>query len=1431
SDYNNPPQDNLVYHNIITGNKYAVYFARRPGFWGWLPSNWRIYDNFLFNDNDFGTDAQTGELPISLWNTNLAQIPVDIGFNIIGGSWRGGNYYSNPTATGFSDLCSDGNGDGICDSAYTVAENNIDNYPLRHPYVCTGTVPANAILCPDDNQNLPGNRPRVLVDSCRSSIKCEYICRTGYVYQGGVCVAISTGTISISSSPSTGNTGTIVTIPISINANIQEIETFGLEFTYDTTMFNFQSVNAGNLTSDWAAVDGNDVAGTVTIGGFRGSGTAIPPSSTGTIAVVTLTVTCGGCSDGQQSQPCINNYMDGITGMTPEPTCTQFTYTTSSGATCYCDSCSTCNNRLNRATNPCSTVYLTQDISSSAGCISIGRNNRVLDCQNYKISGPGAGTGRGINIENVAVTLNNIEIRNCEVENFQWGISFFRNGANNVYIHDSHVHNVGWAAIRIAEGDDCIVENNIIENGPSTGVRMVGGSERNQIRNNIIRNFPNEAAVWGFGSNSRDNYIYNNRISQCNRAVGLHNAGNPGNLPRNWVIYNNYITTTDILRSVETPPTTNTLNTNLQAGTNIDGGPWVCGNYLSNPTGTGYSDTCTDSDTDGICDSAYTIDTNNVDNCPLASDRSTPTTTINPDGQSWTNNDVGFTLTCVDPISGCDTTYYKIIDDGQPCGSGYTPGTSGTVTCSAGQTCRKRVCFYSTDVKGNAESVKTSNIFYIDKSAPSTSINQNGSSWTGQNVDFTLSCSDPDSGCDTTYYKIINSGQSCGLSGYTPGTSGTVICNSGQICRRRVCFYSDDNVGNIELPEKSAVFRIDKQGPTVSVTGAPANWQNTDATAGVSCTDSASGCDVNSYRLHISATSISNCPTDYNNDYSPPGTQTISFHSWVCGAARDNVGNTGFSSPVEFLIDKTGPTATLNPLPTWTNQNSVIVGWNGSDTQSGVDYFELQYRIRTIDGSPVQGWTDWTTSSSNPGTLPFSGMENNRTYQFRARAIDNAGNTGGWSSVEGISVDMVAPTCQMEDLPIYTNTTIFTVNWSGSDGESGIQHYDVQARAETTGCGLSTTWDYLNGLDDTTETSYERGYQEGCTYFFRCRATDIADNEGGWSAVKNTTVDTTKPISSVDTLTRWLNVTSFTVTWSGFDLICYDIQWSDDNATWNDWFGCTTNTSSVFGPSSPTTVIENTTYYFRSRGRDAAGHIEDWPPVPDAYTTIDLTTPEYTLRAEDEDGNEISGYITNVDRIILKSNATDSISGVAQHYIEYILTLDEGMEIADSVDCGSASPYGGISECNVTVEFTGAIMMDYWVRVIDRAGNINMSNNFNIGTHPLANFARHNIHMVMGESSTVKIYVRNVQAQSDNVTITLNTTLPVPPYFIGLGEFVLDNTTWVGDEVDLKDNNKTIVVKNLIPGEFKIYNVLLWSVEPELDVYQLILNAYSVADQ
>ncbi|WP_269851005.1 PGF-pre-PGF domain-containing protein [Methanosarcina horonobensis] len=83
----------------------------------------------------------------------------------------------------------------------------------------------------------------------------------------------------------------------------------------------------------------------------------------------------------------------------------------------------------------------------------------------------------------------------------------------------------------------------------------------------------------------------------------------------NNTIYNNHFK--NINNTLINSEANNTWNISKTSGESIVGGPYLGGNYWANPNGTGFSETCTDADKDGIADSSYEIVNGTFDYLPL----------------------------------------------------------------------------------------------------------------------------------------------------------------------------------------------------------------------------------------------------------------------------------------------------------------------------------------------------------------------------------------------------------------------------------------------------------------------------------------------------------------------------------------------------------------------------------------------------------------------------------------------------------------------------------------------------------------------------------------------------------------------------------------------------------------------------------------------
>lgn len=140
--------------------------------------------------------------------------------------------------------------------------------------------------------------------------------------------------------------------------------------------------------------------------------------------------------------------------------------------------------------------------------------------------------------------------------------------------------------------------------------------------------------------------------------------------------------------------------------------------------------------------------------------------------------------------------------------------------------------------------------------------------------------------------------------------------------------------------------------------------------------------------------------------------------------------------------DDEPPVVTVDPLPDYSRRNFPVT-WSGSDPGgAGIATYDVQVRI---DGG---AWENWLIGVEDT-THEYSNGENGRTYEFRARGIDHFGNVESFGPAEAETiVDTQPPTTTILPLPSIVNTDSFTVSWSGSDGVSGIQYYDIQYRVD-----------------------------------------------------------------------------------------------------------------------------------------------------------------------------------------------------------------------------------------------------------------------------------------------------------------------------------------------------------------------------------------------
>lgn len=317
---------------------------------------------------------------------------------------------------------------------------------------------------------------------------------------------------------------------------------------------------------------------------------------------------------------------------------------------------STCTN-LNSA----NTVYdLTANVNSTATCMNISANNVTLDCHGFTINYSTSATGYGINNQN---GYHNSTIRNCVI--VQGSTSSY---SYSIYHLDSYYNK--------------IFNNSILTYGSfSSGIWLEGDmdyTKNSNISNNSIETSGYYASAISLFWDDTNTIVFNSLKTTGSSASGI-------DIDRTSyvMIYNNLINASKTPIMIYSASYLS-FNTSNQTGTRIySNGNRIGGNYYTNSTGNGFSDTCNDTDNDGFCDSYYDVNSrsacsagtcgNNVDYLALSNNYSVP------------YGFMGVSLSC--PISGSNNNINQNstfrINATVNCSSDDPDATCGTVSGTA----------------------------------------------------------------------------------------------------------------------------------------------------------------------------------------------------------------------------------------------------------------------------------------------------------------------------------------------------------------------------------------------------------------------------------------------------------------------------------------------------------------------------------------------------------------------------------------------------------------------------------------------------------------------------------------------------------------------------------------------------------------------------
>ncbi|PWR70833.1 NosD domain-containing protein [Methanospirillum stamsii] len=364
--------------------------------------------------------------------------------------------------------------------------------------------------------------------------------------------------------------------------------------------------------------------------------------------------------------------------------------------------------------------YLREDLHSSANdfAIQIQTSGVTLDGNGFSVIKTGsAGSSGGISLTSEAdgTTVKNFDGSNAlsdhsGITDFNRGIESY--GDNVVITGNKATGNVNAGIY--SGGDTVTISDNLVQGTHPNGDGIfVIGSQPNVIGNTVTDNpgasgintdaisatisgntlQRNEGGImsYGEGSTIRDNTISDNiygGIYLTDSETGVTITGNTvQNNPRgimfedqggsgNGHIYNNYFANTQNVDTSDDPDISAYTWTNPSGptpGTNIVGGSNIAGNYWSDPTGTGWSDTHA-RDSRGYTDDPYEIANGVYDNKPLVK---TPAPNPNPSPSQNQDTDSATNQNTNNPGSGSsDTPRINVVLTAASVGNPASPGTT-----------------------------------------------------------------------------------------------------------------------------------------------------------------------------------------------------------------------------------------------------------------------------------------------------------------------------------------------------------------------------------------------------------------------------------------------------------------------------------------------------------------------------------------------------------------------------------------------------------------------------------------------------------------------------------------------------------------------------------------------------------------------------------
>ena len=354
--------------------------------------------------------------------------------------------------------------------------------------------------------------------------------------------------------------------------------------------------------------------------------------------------------------------------------------------------------------------------------------------------------------------------------------------------------------------------------------------------------------------------------------------------------------------------------------------------------------------------------------------------------------------------------------------------------------------------------------------------------------------------------------------------------------------------------------------------------------------------------------------------------------------AKDAAGNwSPWTSPDSFAITEAKDTRA--PVkPTTTNDSvsgtTATLRWSGATDNVAVTGYEIRYATNSkLTGATVKS----TTATS----LNVSGLANG-TWYWQVRAKDAAGNWSPWTSPDSFAITEAKDT-RAPVKPTTTNDSVSgttaTLRWSGATDNVAVTGYEIRYATNSKLTGAT--------VKSTTATSLNVSGLANGTWYWQVRAKDAAGNWSPWTSPDDFSMkiaDTqapAKPAKTKDSVSGSTATLVWSIATDNVGVTGYEVRYATNSKLTGATVKSTTATSlNVSG-------LENGTWYWQVRAKDAAGNWSPWTG-PDSFAiagAADTRSPTVPQNLMSWTGDE---------SVLLTWDASTDNVGVTGYEVSYV---------------------------------------------------------------------------------------------------------------------------------------------------------------------------------